>query len=123
MMKKSRQREKEIGHRNSRELAEKESALAHAALDGERALTSIALIFAMSQVNPPPFLILDETNAALAPGELATLWRYDRELGAKVTTHRHYSQSRNNVACGISMASLWATTVSLSCCLSNSTRQ
>jgi chromosome segregation protein len=32
---------------------------------GERALVSIALIFAMSQVNPPPFLILDETDAAL----------------------------------------------------------
>ena len=32
---------------------------------GERALTSIALIFSMSQVNPPPFLILDETDAAL----------------------------------------------------------
>jgi len=32
---------------------------------GERALTSIALIFAMSQVHPPPFLILDETDAAL----------------------------------------------------------
>ena len=32
---------------------------------GERALTSIALIFAMSQVNPPLFIILDETDAAL----------------------------------------------------------
>ncbi len=32
---------------------------------GERALASIALIFAMSQINPPPFLILDETDAAL----------------------------------------------------------
>ncbi len=32
---------------------------------GERALVSIALIFAMTQVNPPPFLILDETDAAL----------------------------------------------------------
>lgn len=32
---------------------------------GERALTSIAIIFAMSQVNPPPFIILDETDAAL----------------------------------------------------------
>ena len=32
---------------------------------GERALTSIALLFAMSSVNPPPFIILDETDAAL----------------------------------------------------------
>ena len=32
---------------------------------GERALVSIALLFAISQVTPPPFLILDETDAAL----------------------------------------------------------
>ncbi len=32
---------------------------------GERALASIALLFAMVSVNPPPFLVLDETDAAL----------------------------------------------------------
>jgi len=32
---------------------------------GERALTSLALLFAIAHVNPPPFMILDETDAAL----------------------------------------------------------
>ena len=32
---------------------------------GERTLVSIALLFAVTQVNPPPFLVLDETDAAL----------------------------------------------------------
>ena len=32
---------------------------------GERSLVSIALLFAMSSINPPPFIILDETDAAL----------------------------------------------------------
>ena len=32
---------------------------------GERALTSIALLFSISRVSPPPFLVLDETDASL----------------------------------------------------------
>jgi chromosome segregation ATPase len=44
---------------------------------GERALTSIALLFAISQVNPPPFLVLDETDAAL---DEANARRYGKSL-------------------------------------------
>jgi chromosome segregation protein len=32
---------------------------------GERALVSIALLFAMSSITPPPFMVLDETDAPL----------------------------------------------------------
>ena len=44
---------------------------------GERALTSIALLFAISQVNPPPFMVLDETDAAL---DEANARRYGKSL-------------------------------------------
>ncbi|MBI2482210.1 MAG: AAA family ATPase [Candidatus Vogelbacteria bacterium] len=52
---------------------------------GERALTSIALLFAMSQVNPPPFLILDETDAALDEAN-------SRKYGDMIENLAHYSQ-------------------------------
>ncbi len=52
---------------------------------GERALVSVALIFAMSQVNPPPFLILDETDAALDEAN-------SRKYGAMVERLAEHSQ-------------------------------
>lgn len=74
---------------------------------GERALTSIALIFAMSQVNPPPFLILDETDAAL---DEANSRRYGDMLDelAKhsqliVITHNRETMSRANILYGVTM--------------------
>ena len=52
---------------------------------GERALTSIALIFAVSQVNPPPFIILDETDAALDEAN-------SKKYGDMIENLSHYSQ-------------------------------
>ncbi|HEY5383129.1 MAG TPA: AAA family ATPase [Candidatus Paceibacterota bacterium] len=74
---------------------------------GERALISIALIFAMSQVNPPPFLILDETDAAL---DEANSRRYGDMIAnlAKssqliLITHNRETMSRAGILYGVTM--------------------
>ena len=46
-------------------LPEKKVKDLHMLSGGERSLVSIALIFAMSSISPPPFIVLDETDAAL----------------------------------------------------------
>ena len=81
----------------------------HMLSGGERALTSIALIFAMSQVNPPPFLILDETDAALDEANsrrygdmISTLARKSQLL---LITHNRETMSRAGILYGITMGS------------------
>ncbi len=75
---------------------------------GERALTSIALLFAMSQVNPPPFIILDETDAALDEansrryGDMIELLSKHSEL--ILVTHNRETMSRAGVLYGVTMA-------------------
>lgn len=76
---------------------------------GERALTSIALLFAVSQVNPPPFIILDETDAALDEansrkyGDMITnLSRYSQLI---LITHNRETMSRAGVLYGVTMGS------------------
>lgn len=74
---------------------------------GERALTSIALIFAMSQVNPPLFIILDETDAAL---DEANSRRYGDMITALaersqliLITHNRETMSRAGILYGVTM--------------------
>jgi len=74
---------------------------------GERALTSIALLFAMSQVNPPPFLILDETDAALDEANsrkygdmIENLSKYSQLI---LITHNRETMSRAGIIYGITM--------------------
>ena len=76
---------------------------------GERSLTSIALLFAISQVNPPPFLVLDETDAALDEANsrkygdmLENLSKYSELI---LVTHNRETMSRANVLYGITMSS------------------
>lgn len=74
---------------------------------GERALTSIALIFAMSQVNPPPFLILDETDAALDEANSRRYGDLVEQLAKKsqliVITHNRETMSRAGILYGVTM--------------------
>lgn len=74
---------------------------------GERALTSIALIFAMSQVNPPPFIILDETDAALDEANSRRYGDMVEELAKKsqliVITHNRETMSRAGILYGVTM--------------------
>lgn len=74
---------------------------------GERALTSIALIFAMSSVNPPPFLVLDETDAALDEANSRRYGDMVASLAEKsqlvVITHNRETMSRAGVLYGVTM--------------------
>lgn len=74
---------------------------------GERALTSIALIFAMSQVNPPPFLILDETDAALDEANSRRYGDMIDSLAKKsqliVISHNRETMSRARILYGVTM--------------------
>ncbi len=81
----------------------------HMLSGGERALTSIALIFAMSQVNPPPFLILDETDAALDEANSRRYGDMIEVLAQRsqliVITHNRETMSRAGVLYGVTMGS------------------
>ena len=79
----------------------------HMLSGGERSLTSIALLFAMSQVNPPPFLVLDETDAALDEANsrrygdmIENLSQYSQLI---VVTHNRETMSRAKVLYGVTI--------------------
>ncbi len=74
---------------------------------GERALTSIALLFAISAVNPPPFIILDETDAALDEANskkygdmIADLSHYSQLI---LITHNRETMARAGIIYGVTM--------------------
>lgn len=76
---------------------------------GERSLTSIALLFAMTQVNPPPFLVLDETDAALDEANsrrygdmIERLAEYSQLI---VVTHNRETMSRARNLYGVTIGS------------------
>lgn len=74
---------------------------------GERALTAITLLFAMLQVNPVPFCVLDEVEAALDDANVARfaqfLLKYDMKTQFIVITHRRGTMRQANQLYGVVM--------------------
>ena len=74
---------------------------------GERALSSIALIFAMSSINHPPFMVLDETDAALDEANARKYGKMIRKLAEKskllVITHNRETMNQCDVLYGVTV--------------------
>ncbi len=74
---------------------------------GERALTAIAILFAMLKLKPTPFCILDEIEAALDEANINYFADYLVEYGRKtqfvVVTHRKGTMERCDALYGVAM--------------------
>lgn len=74
---------------------------------GERALTAIAILFAMLRLKPTPFCFLDEIEAALDDGNISTFADYLREFSKDtqfvVVTHRKGTMERCDGLYGVAM--------------------
>lgn len=74
---------------------------------GEQALVSIALYFSIMRVNPPPFCILDEIEAALDDVNVARYATYLRKITDTtqfiVITHRRGTMEEADVLYGVTM--------------------
>lgn len=74
---------------------------------GERALTAIALLFAILRIKPVPFCVLDEVEAALDEANVSRFAEYLREFSNEtqfiVVTHRKGTMEEADVLYGVTM--------------------
>ncbi|MGH7685234.1 MAG: hypothetical protein ACREN2_00200, partial [Candidatus Dormibacteria bacterium] len=74
---------------------------------GERALTALATVLALQQVNPSPFYIFDEVDAALDDSNVLRFTRLLRRLGQQqqfiVVTHNHITMAAADILWGVTI--------------------
>lgn len=74
---------------------------------GERALVSIALLFAMSSITPPPFMVLDETDAPLDESNArkygVMLQRLSEKSKLLVITHNRETMNHCDMLYGVTL--------------------
>ena len=74
---------------------------------GERALTALAVVLALQQVNPSPFYVFDEVDAALDDSNVLRFTRLLRRLGDTqqflVVTHNHITMAAADALWGVTI--------------------
>jgi chromosome segregation protein len=74
---------------------------------GERALTAVALLFSMLEVNPPPFCVLDEVDAMLDEANIRRFRQELERLAQKtqiiIITHNRGTMEAADTLYGVSM--------------------
>jgi chromosome segregation protein len=74
---------------------------------GERALTALAVVLALQQVNPSPFYVFDEVDASLDDSNVLRFTRLLRRLGANqqflVVTHNHITMAAADALWGVTI--------------------
>ncbi len=85
----------------------KRNASIHLLSGGEKALTAVALVFAIFQINPAPFCMLDEVDAPLDDANVGRFCAMVKEMSEKVQfvfiTHNKVTMEIANQLMGVTM--------------------
>jgi chromosome segregation protein len=85
----------------------KKNSTIHLLSGGEKALTAIALVFSIFQLNPAPFCMLDEVDAPLDDANTARYARMVKEMSEKVQfifiTHNKITMEQAEQLMGVTM--------------------
>jgi len=85
----------------------KRNSSIHLLSGGEKAMTAVALVFAIFQLNPSPFCMLDEVDAPLDDANVARFCKLVHEMSTKtqfvVITHNKVTMEMVDQLCGVTM--------------------
>ncbi len=85
----------------------KKNSTIHLLSGGEKALTALALVFAIFQLNPAPFCMLDEVDAPLDDANVGRYARLVKEMSEKVQfiyiTHNKIAMEMGDQLLGVTM--------------------
>jgi chromosome segregation protein len=74
---------------------------------GEKAMTAVALVFSIFNLNPAPFCLLDEVDAPLDEGNVGRFGQLVRDMSEKVqfviVTHNKATMEMTHQLCGVTM--------------------